>query len=64
MAYSDLGLACVSIIPDLFDDPDYWKGSYTSREAAVRRKAFDYTRRMCHIALELSCPTMNLWPGI
>ncbi len=60
---ADGGLQCVSIIPDLFGSPDYGKGSYTSSDPGVRRKAIDYTRQMCDIALELGCPTLNLWPG-
>ncbi len=60
---SNLGLECVSIIPDLFADPRYWKGSYSAADAQVRRKAIDYTRRMCDIALSLKCPTINIWPG-
>ena len=60
---SDLNLLCVSIIPDLFGDPEYWKGSYTSSSVKVRRKAIDYTRKMCDIALLLGCSTLNLWPG-
>jgi len=59
----DLGLHCVSIIPDLFADPLWWKGSYTSPDASIRRKAMNYTRKMCDIAIELNCPTMNIWPG-
>lgn len=59
----DLGLQCVSVIPDLFADPLWWKGSFTSPDAAIRRKAVDYTRKMCDIAIELNCPTMNIWPG-
>jgi xylose isomerase len=62
-ALNGLGLQCVSIIPDLFGDPDYWKGSYSSSDVKIRRKAVDYTRLMCDIALELNCPTLNLWPG-
>jgi sugar phosphate isomerase/epimerase len=60
---NDLGLACVSIIPDLFANPVYWKGSYSASDPKVRREAVAYTRRMCDIALDLSCPTINLWPG-
>jgi xylose isomerase len=60
---SDLGLACVSVIPDLFADPLYWKGSYSSTEAVVRRHAIDYTRKMCDIALSLNCSIINIWPG-
>lgn len=59
----ELNLDCVSIIPDLFADPLYWKGSYSSNEARVRRAAIDYTRRMCDVAVELGCPTINIWPG-
>jgi xylose isomerase len=62
-ALTELGLECVSIIPDLFGDPDYAKGSYSSPQARIRRQAIDYTRQMCDIALELGCPTLNLWPG-
>ncbi|MCK5738972.1 TIM barrel protein [bacterium] len=62
-ALSDLDLKCVSIIPDLFTDRDYRKGSYSSPEPAVRQKAIDYTRKMCDIALELACETINIWPG-
>jgi xylose isomerase len=57
------GLACVSIIPDLFGNPVFTRGSYCSNNADVRRKAIDYTKTMCDIALELECPLMNLWPG-
>jgi sugar phosphate isomerase/epimerase len=62
-ALGDLGLLCVSIIPDLFADKTYWKGAYSSKEASVRQKAIDYTRQMCDIAGELGCETINLWPG-
>ena len=62
-ALADLGLACVSIIPDLFADPAYWKGSYTSPDPSIRRKAIDSTRQMADIARELGCKTLNLWPG-
>lgn len=62
-ALGDMGLECVSIIPDLFADKAYWKGSYSSKEECVRRKAIDYTRQMCDIAGEMGCKTINLWPG-
>jgi sugar phosphate isomerase/epimerase len=60
---SDLGLACVSVIPDLFANPIYWKGSYSAADPKVRRTAIDYTRRLCDIARELKCQIINLWPG-
>ena len=62
-ALDDLGLQCVSIIPDLFANKLYWKGAYTSKEAAVRRQAIDYTKQMCDVAEFLGCPTINIWAG-
>ncbi len=62
-ALVDLGLTCVSIIPDLFGNSLYWKGSYTSTDPAVRRHAIDYTKVMCDIAGQLACTTINIWPG-
>jgi xylose isomerase len=62
-ALDDCGLPCVSIIPDLFGNKLYWKGSYASTDETVRRHAIDYTKQMCDIAGELGCPVLNLWPG-
>ncbi len=62
-ALADLGFACVSIIPDLFADPVWHRGSLACRDAGVRAKAMDYVRRMCGIARDLNCPLINLWPG-
>ncbi|MBN1554139.1 MAG: sugar phosphate isomerase/epimerase [Phycisphaerae bacterium] len=62
-AFDDLGVKCVSIIPDLFAERAYWKGSYASNDAAVRQKALDYTRSMCDVADEMHCDLLNVWPG-
>lgn len=62
-ALGNLGLRCVSIIPDLFADKRFWKGSYSASDAGVRQYALDYTRRMCDIAGDLGCQTLNIWPG-
>jgi sugar phosphate isomerase/epimerase len=62
-ALEDLGLECVSIIPDLFTQAIYGKGSYSHPDRSVRRQAIDYTKSMCNIARELRCPLLNLWPG-
>jgi len=62
-ALADLGLECVSIIPDLFTDRIYGKGSYTNTDRKVRRKAIDYTKQMCEIAVEMDCGIINIWPG-
>ncbi len=62
-ALADLGKQCVSIIPDLFSDRIFWKGSYSSSDPNVRKHAVQYSRRMCDVALELQCPMLNIWPG-
>lgn len=62
-ALRDVGKHCVSIIPDLFSDKRYWKGSFSSSDAKVRRAAVDYTRSMCDVAYELDCHLVNIWPG-
>ncbi len=58
-----LGLECVSIIPDLFADKRFWKGSYSASDPKVRRYAMDNSRKMCDIAGELGCSMLNIWPG-
>ena len=62
-ALRDLGLECVSIIPDLFTQAVYGKGSYSNRQPSVRRHAIDHTKAMCDVARELGCSLLNLWPG-
>jgi len=62
-AFDDYGMKCVSIIPDLFANSIYWKGSYSSKDASVRRQSIDYTRKMCEIAIMMGCDLLNIWPG-
>lgn len=59
----DHGLACVSVIPDLFANKLYWKGSYTATDPKVRHTAMDYTKQMCDVAETMDCPIVNIWPG-
>jgi xylose isomerase len=59
----DSGLDCVSIIPDLFTNRQFAKGSFCNTNVQVRRQAISYTKQMCDIAGELNCETINLWPG-
>lgn len=62
-AFKDLGMECVSIIPDLFANPLYGKGAYTSKDPAIRRDAIDYTKRMCDAARLMNCKVIDIWPG-
>jgi xylose isomerase len=58
-----LGLECVSIIPDLFADKLWCRGTISCRDKAIRAKAMEYLRQMCDIAREMNCGIINLWPG-
>ena len=62
-ALEDLNLSCVSIIPDLFANNLYWKGSYSSKDPKIRSHAIEYTRQMCDVAREMNCRIVNIWPG-
>jgi xylose isomerase len=62
-AFDDNQVQCVSIIPDLFANRKFWKGSYSSKDAEVRQYALDYTRQMCEVAETMGCDLLNIWPG-
>lgn len=57
------GLTCVSVIPDLFTDPRFGKGSFSAPDAGVRRHAVDVTKQTAEAARLLGCPMLNIWPG-
>ncbi len=59
----DAGLACVSIIPDLFSRSVWGNGSFCARDPEVRALAIDETRRAAEIASGMNCPLLNLWLG-
>lgn len=62
-ALKDVGMECVSIIPDLFTDKLFSRGSLSSSEPKIRQIAVDRVRVMCDAAREMSCGLVNLWPG-
>jgi L-rhamnose isomerase len=59
--FDDLGMTCVSIIPDTFTNKDYARCSFTNTNSAIRRQAIDYCCQMSDSALEMNCKTINLW---
>lgn len=63
LALADAGKQCVSIIPDLFANPRFFRGSFSAPDPEVRAFTQEYLRVMCDIALELGCELINLWPG-
>jgi len=57
------GLACVSIIPDLFSQKRWGNGSFSAKDSKIRQQALEETRAVARIARGLSCPLINLWLG-
>jgi len=57
------GLACVSIIPDLFSQKRWGLGSLSAKSAETRRQALEECRAVSRIAREIGCPLINLWLG-
>lgn len=59
----DAGLACVSIIPDLFSQKRWGLGSFSAKDAEIRRQSLEETRAVSRMAQQLGCPLINLWLG-
>jgi sugar phosphate isomerase/epimerase len=57
------GLACVSIIPDLFSRKQWGRGSLAAKDASVRRAALAEIRSVARIARTMGCGLINLWLG-
>ncbi len=59
----DHGLSCVSVIPDLFSQQRWGRGSFSAKSASIRRQAVDETMLVGELAGELGCDLINLWLG-
>lgn len=59
----DLGLSCVSIIPDLFGQKKWGLGSLSAKDPKTREDAIEEARSAARIAQDIGCPLMNLWLG-
>lgn len=57
------GLLCSSIIPDLFSQKHFGKGSVSCADAGVRRQAVEVILEMIDVAVELGSDLINVWPG-
>ncbi|RKX83079.1 MAG: sugar phosphate isomerase/epimerase [Spirochaetes bacterium] len=62
-ALENLGLKCASIIPDIFSDKIWSRGSISAKDKKIREKAVNYMREICGIAKEMDCKIINIWPG-
>jgi xylose isomerase len=59
----NLGLKVVSVIPNLFGTAEWGRGSFSSKDPAVRRAAVTHTRSVMDMAASLGGNLVNLWPG-
>ncbi|MCG8452243.1 MAG: sugar phosphate isomerase/epimerase [Spirochaetales bacterium] len=56
-------LSCVSIIPDLFGQKRWGKGSLSAQNQSIRQAAIDHLFECVEMARTLNCPLINIWPG-
>lgn len=56
-------LRCSSIIPDLFSQKRWGKGSLSSADAAIREQALDEMKAAVDMAHEMECDMLTVWPG-
>jgi sugar phosphate isomerase/epimerase len=60
---ADKKLQCSSIIPDMFAQKRWGKGSLSAPDADIRQQAVAELKSCTDIAVELGCDLVNLWPG-
>lgn len=59
----EAGLACVSLIPDLFSQKRWGRGSLSALSADIRAQALEECRSVSRLAQRIHCPLINLWLG-
>ncbi len=51
------------LVPDLWTQARWGKGSLASADAAIRQAAIDEVKKVMDWAAELGCPYVDVWPG-
>lgn len=59
----DNGLQICMLVPDLWTQAKWGKGSLAAPDAPTRQAALDECRKVMDWAAELGCPYIDLWPG-
>ncbi len=57
------GLNLVSIVVDLFAQPRWKQGSFSSPDPVIREQALDATKQTMDMAEALGCDLITIWPG-
>lgn len=57
----ELGVRIGSINPNLFQDREYWRGSFANRDPAIRQQAVRHCIDSIEIAEQVESSTLSLW---
>lgn len=57
----ELGVRIGSINPNVFQDAEYWMGSFGNRDRAIRRKAIQHCLDSVEIGKQLNSSVLSLW---
>ena len=57
------GLDCYIVGVDLTGDPKWRYGTYSSKDAGIRREAVELTKETIDTAVSLGAERINIWPG-
>ena len=61
--FKDRGLKICMLVPDLWTQAKWKRGSLAAPDAKTRRLAVDEIRKVIDWAAELGCPYVDVWPG-
>jgi xylose isomerase len=61
--FADRGLRICMLVPDLWTQAKWGRGSLAAPDAATRQAAVDEVRKVMDWAAELGCPYVDVWPG-
>jgi xylose isomerase len=61
--FQNRGLKIPMLVPDLWTQAKWGRGSIAAPEAATRQAAVDEIRKVMDWAADLDCPYVDVWPG-
>jgi xylose isomerase len=61
--FDDRGLKICMLVPDLWTQAKWGKGSLAAPDAPTRRAAIEEVKKVMDWAAELGCPYVDVWPG-
>ena len=61
--FADRGLKIPMLVPDLWTQAKWGRGSLAAPDAQTRQAGIDEVRKVMDWAAELGCPYVDVWPG-